>query len=332
MRSGTVLACLSTALALVVAGCDRQSEAPRPKAIPRIGYLTSGVCPGEERGAPGPVFEGLRAHGYEVGKTIAIECRLSNQSDDQRFREMAKELIDAKVDLIVGISSTATRALTSLTHTIPVVVVDLETDPVASGLAASLGRPGGNVTGIFLDAVELSGKRLQLIRELRPGVSRVAVLSDASMDPAPLRAAQVAAESLGMQLQMLAISHPDEIAGALQAAVRGRAGAVMVVPSPSMDVSGPKLAELMLERRLPSAGLLPSFVKQGGLVSYGPDVLELMRHLGSFVDRILKGARPGDVPIERPTRFYLAINLKTAKALGVTVPPAVLARADQVIE
>jgi ABC-type uncharacterized transport system substrate-binding protein len=332
MRRGTVLACLSAALALVVAGCDRPSEAPRPKAIPRIGYLTSGVCPGEERGAPGPVFEGLRAHGYEVGKTIAIECRLSNQSDDQRFREMAKELIDTKVDLIVGISSTATRAITALTQTIPVVVVDLETDPVASGLAASLGRPGGNVTGIFLDAVELRGKRLQVIRELRPGVSRVAVLSDASMDPAPLRAAQVAAETIGVQLQMLAIRHPEEISDALQAAVRGRAGAVMVVPSPAMDVNGLKLAELMLERRLPSAGLLPSFVKQGGLVSYGPDVLELLRHLGSFVDRILKGARPGDVPIERPTRFYLAINLKTAKALGVTVPPAVLARADQVIE
>lgn len=167
-----VLACLSTALALVVAGCDRLSEAPRPKAIPRIGYLTSGVCPGEERGAPGPVFEGLRAHGYEVGKTITIECRLSNQSDDQRFREMAKELIDAKVDLIVGISSTATRAITALTQTIPVVVVDLETDPVASGLAASLGHPGGNVTGIFLDAVELSGKRLQVIRERAASSSR----------------------------------------------------------------------------------------------------------------------------------------------------------------
>jgi len=332
MWSRTIFAFLSIALTPLAAGCERAPEPVRPKPIPRIGYLTSGVCPGEERGAPGPVFEGLRAHGYEVGKTIAIECRLSKQSDDQRFREMAKELIDAKVDLIVGISSTATRAITALTQTIPVVVIDLETDPVASGLAASLGRPGGNVTGIFLDAVELSGKRLQVIRELRPGVSRVAVLSDASMDPAPVRAAQVAAESLGVQLQMLAVRHPEEIGGALQAAVRGRAGAVMLVPSPFMDVNGPTIAALLLERRLPSAGLLPSFVRDGGLVSYGPDVLELFRHVGSFVDRILKGARPGEVPIERPTRFYLAINLKTAKALGVTVPPAVLARGDQVIE
>jgi len=332
MRSRTVLACLSTALALVVAGCDGQSEAPRPKAIPRIGYLTSGACPADAPGLPSPVLEGLRAQGYEIGKTIAIECRISNQTDDQRFREMARELIDAKVDVIVGISSTATRAITALTNAIPVVVVDLETDPVASGLAASLAHPGGNVTGIFLDAVELSGKRLEVLRELRPSVSRIAVLSDASMDPAPLRAAEVAAQSLNMRLQMLAIRHPEEIDEALQAAVRGRAGAVMVIQSPFMDVNGAKIAEVALERRLPAAGLVPNFVKQGGLVSYGPDVFELFRHLGSFVDRILKGARPGDMPIERPTRLYLAINLKTAKALGVTVPASVLARADQVIE
>jgi ABC-type uncharacterized transport system substrate-binding protein len=171
-----------------------------------------------------------------------------------------------------------------------------------------------------------------VIRELRPNVSRIAVLSDASMDPAPLRAAEVAAQSLDLRLQMLAIRRPEEIDEALQAAVRGRAGAVMVIQSPFMDVNGPKIAEIALERRLPAAGLVPNFVKQGGLVSYGPDVFELFRHLGSFVDRILKGARPGDMPIERPTRLYLAINLKTAKALGVTVPASVLARADQIIE
>ena len=332
MTSRTILACLSMALALVVAGCNRPPETPRPKAIPRIGFLTSAVCPAEAPGAPSPFFEGLRAHGYEIGKTIVIECRVSNQADDERFRQMARELIEAKVDLIVGISSTATRALTALTNTVPVVVLDLETDPVASGLAASLARPGGNVTGIFLDAVELSGKRLEVIRELNPGVSRIAVLSDASMDPAPLRAAEVAAQTLNVRLQMLAIRSPDEIDEMFQAAVRGQAVAVMVIQSPFMDVNGPKIAELALHRRLLAAGLVPNFVKQGGLVSYGPDVFELFRNLGSFVDRILKGARPGDMPIERPTRLYLAINLKTAKALGVKVPPSVLGRADQIIE
>jgi len=148
------------------------------------------VCPSEQAGAP--FAEGLRARGHVIGRTIVIECRVSNQTDDQRFRAMAAELIEAKVDLIVGISSTATRALVQQTRTIPLVVLDLETDPVASGLAASLARPGGNVTGIFLDAVELNGKRLEVMREFVPGLSRVAVLWDASMDPAPLHAAETA--------------------------------------------------------------------------------------------------------------------------------------------
>ncbi len=278
------------------------------------------------------MLEGLRTRGYVVGQTIAIECRSSDQADDQRFRAMAGELIEAKVDVIVGISSTATRALTPLTRTIPVVALDLETDPIASGLAASLARPGGNVTGIFLDAVEVSGKRLEVIRELVPRLSRVAVLWDASFDPAPLRAAEVAARAIGIELRTLAIRRPEEFGGAFEAAVRERTGAVVIIQSPFMDVHGAEIAALALKRRLPAAGLVPTFVKQGGLVSYGPDVLELFRHLGSFVDRILKGARPGELPIERPTRLYLAINLKTAKALGVTVPTSLLARADQVIE
>lgn len=324
---------LSIALSSLVSGCERPPEPVRPKAIvPRIGYLTSGGCPSDQSGALSPFLEGLRTRGYVVGQTIAIECRFSDQADDQRFRAMAGELIEAKVDIIVGISSTATRALTPLTRTLPVVALDLETDPIASGLAASLARPGGNVTGIFLDAVELSGKRLEVIRELVPGLSRVAVLWDASMDPAPLRAAEVAAQAIGIQLQTLTIRRPGEFGGALEAAVRERTGAVVVIQSPFMDVHGAEIAALALKRRLPTAGLVPTFVKQGGLVSYGPDVLELFRHLGSFVDRILKGARPGELPIERPTRLYLAINLKTAKALGVTVPTSLLARADQVIE
>jgi putative ABC transport system substrate-binding protein len=274
----------------------------------------------------------LRTRGYVVGQTIVVECRFSSQADDQRFRNMARELIEGKVDVIVGISSTATRALRSLTQTIPVVAVDLETDPIASGLAASLARPGGNVTGIFLDAVEVSGKRLEIIRELLPGLSKIAVLWDASMDPAPLRAAEVAAQAIGVQLKTIAIRRPEEFRGALQAAARERAGAIMVIQSPFMDIHGAEITALALERRLPAGGLVPTFVRQGGLVSYGPDVLELFRHLGSFVDRILKGARPGEVPIERPTRLYLAINLKTAKALGLTMPASLLARADLVIE
>jgi putative tryptophan/tyrosine transport system substrate-binding protein len=323
---------LSIALPSLAAGCERSPEPVQPKApIPRVGYLTSGRCPGDEAG-PSPFLEGLRARGHVIGQTIVIECRVSDQADDRRFGAMAGELIEAKVDVIVGISSTATRALVPLTRTIPVVALDLETDPIASGLAASLARPGGNVTGIFLDAVELNGKRLEVLREFVPGLSRVTVLWDASMDPAPLRAAETASRAIGIQLQTLAIRRPEELGSTLEAAARARSGAVMVIQSPFMDVHGAEIAAIALKRRLPAAGLLPNFAKQGGLVGYGPDVLELFRHLGSFVDRIVKGARPGELPIERPTRLYLAINLKTAKALGVTVPASLRARADQMIE
>jgi putative tryptophan/tyrosine transport system substrate-binding protein len=331
-RPRALLELLSIALSSLTAGCDWSSEPVRPKApVPRVGYLTSGRCPSDEAG-PSPFLEGLRARGHVIGQTIVIECRFSDQADDQRFRTMAGELIEAKVDVIVGISSTATRALVSLTRTIPVVALDLETDPIASGLAASLARPGGNVTGIFLDAVELSGKRLEVMHELVPGLARVAVLWDASMDPAPLRAAEMAGRAIGIKLQTLAIRRPEELGGTLDAAARARIGAVMVIQSPFMDVHGAEIAALAIKRRLPAAGLTPNFVKQGGLVSYGPDVLELFRYLGSFIDRIVKGARPGELPIERPTRLYLTINLKTAKALGVTVPASLRARADQIIE
>jgi putative ABC transport system substrate-binding protein len=330
---GALCAVLSIALSSLAAGCEQAPEPARPKAmVPRVGYLTSAQCPRDAPGAPSPFFEGLRNRSYVVGQTIAIECRFSDQADDQRFRAMAGELIEAKVDVIVGISSTATRALMSFTSTIPVVALDLETDPIASGLAASLARPGGNVTGIFLDALELNGKRLEVIRELVPKVSKIAVIWDASMDPAPLRAAEMAAQAIGIQLLALAVRRPEELAGALEAAVREQSGAVMVIQSPFMEVHGAQIAALALKRRLPAVGLLPTFVKQGGLVSYGPDVLELLRYLGSFVDRIVKGTRPGELPIERPTRLYLAVNLKTAKALGVAVPASLLARADQVIE
>ena len=327
-----LLAFLSIGLSWLAAGCERSpSEPARPKApVPRIGYLTSGVCPAEQAGAP--FAEGLRSRGHVIGKTIVIECRVSNQTDDQRFRAMAAELIEAKVDLIVGISSTATRALVQLTKTIPLVVLDLETDPVASGLAASLARPGGNVTGIFLDAVELNGKRLEVMREFNPGLSRVAVLWDASMDPAPLRAAETASRAIGIQLQTFGIRSTGEFGSTFEAAAKARSGAVMVIQSPLMDVRGAEIAALALERRLPAVGLVAGFAKQGGLVSYGPDVLELLSHLGSFVDRIVKGARPGELPIERPTKLYLTINLKTANALGVALPASLRARADQIIE
>jgi ABC-type uncharacterized transport system substrate-binding protein len=170
------------------------------------------------------------------------------------------------------------------------------------------------------------------MREFVPGLSRVAVLWDASMDRSPLHAAETASRAIGIQLQTFAIRSPAEFGSTLEAAAKARSGAVMFIQSPLMDVRGAEVAALALKRRLPAVGLFPNFAKQGGLVSYGPDVLELLGYLGSFVDRIVKGARPGELPIERPTKLYLTINLKTAKALGVTVPASLRARADQIIE
>lgn len=299
---------------------------------PKIGYLTSGGCPTETALLLLPFREGLQERGYVIGQNLIIECRHAEEVSDERFRQFATELVRLNVALIFAVSSAAVRGVRSASRTIPVVALDLESDPIGSGLATSLGRPGGNITGIFLDADQMNGKRLQMLRELLPRLSRVAALWDASLDPTLLKTTETIARSFGVRFQVLSLRGPKEFAGAFAAARRERAEAVLLMEGPFMGANTKQIADLAFQSRLPAIGIFPDFVKQGGLISYGPNVGHLFKQATSYIERILKGARPGDLPIERPTRFYTAVNLKTARALGVTVPSSLLVQADQVIE
>jgi putative ABC transport system substrate-binding protein len=297
----------------------------------RVGVLTSAVCPDE----PGPgrmLSEGLRERGHTVGKTVMFECRRSDEGREERFRQLAADLVRLKLDLIIGVSSAAIGALRLATKTIPIVAIDAETDPVGSGLAVSLARPDGSITGIFLDAPEISGKRLQLLKEAVPRLARVVALWDASTDPTMLRATEMAARSLGLHLRTVTIRSPQDLESAFGTAAKEKADGVVLLGSGLMAFHLAKIADLALQRRLPTIAHFPHWAQGGVLMSYGPDLGLLYRQVASFVDRILRGAVPGELPIERPTKFELVINLKTAKALGLTIPPSVLGRADEVIQ
>jgi putative ABC transport system substrate-binding protein len=264
------------------------------------------------------------------GQTIAIEYRYA-AAQLERLRDHASELVRLPVDVLVASSSPAVQAARQATQTIPIVALDSETDPVASGLAASLAQPGGNLTGVFLDHPELGGKWLELLREAMPADPRVAVLWDAAMHPVPLRATEVVARSVGVPLSILEVHGPHELASAFDALTRARNSALLVFQSPMLFEHHPQIAALAVASRLPTIALFREFAQAGGLLSYGPNIQEVFRHAAVFIDKILKGAKPGELPIERPYKFELVINLKTAQALGLTIPPTLLFQADEVI-
>jgi ABC-type uncharacterized transport system substrate-binding protein len=287
---------------------------------------------------PSPQFETqrvfrrtLRELGYVQGVNIVVEDRFAGDSE-ARLLQYAGEAVRLKADVIVAVSSASVRAAANATKTIPIVGLDLETDPVASGFIASLARPGGNLTGFFLDLPELTGKRLELLKETLPGITRVALLLDPTMDPAPRRAAESAARSLGLTLQIVEVRGRGDFEGAFKAAVRGGNRALMVADSPMMSAHPKLIADLAVKHRLPTASTFSSFAHAGILMSYGPNLADLFRQAAAYVDRILKGARPGDLPVQRPTRFELILNQATAKALGLTIPESVLVRADRVLD
>ena len=209
---------------------------------------------------------------------------------------------------------------------------DLETDPIAAGYVAMLASPGGNVTGVFLDFPELSGKWLELLKEAVPRLTRVAVLWDPATGPAQMKAAEVAARSLRLRLQPLEARSPDDFDGAFRAAARDRAQGMLVLGSPVFNSARKPIADLAAKYRLPAIMPFPDFAADGGLIAYGPDITSLYRQVGTIAVKVLKGTKPGDLPVERPTRFQFTLNLKTAKALGLKLPPSILVRADQVIQ
>ena len=317
MRLGTVVLVLVAPLSV--------AESQHPTKVFRIVELNPGVPQDQQK-----VFrEALRARGYVQGQNILIEDRFAGGSED-RLREYAAEAARLKVDVIVAVSSSAIRAATNATKTIPVVGLDLESDPVASGFIASFARPGGNLTGIFVGLPELTGKALELLKEAIPGIIRVALLRDPALNPALLPAAESSARSLSLQLQTVEARRSSEFEGAFRAAVRGRNGALMVIPSPRFDRK--LLVALAAKHRMPTTTIFPEYTEAGLLMSYGPNLYGLFSQAATYVDQILKGAKPGDLPVQRPVRFETVFNLKTGRALGLTIPPALLLRADRVID
>lgn len=294
--------------------------------LPRVGLLLFN-SPREE--PIGPFLQGLAAMGYEDGKSIAIEYRFA-EGKPERLPDMAAELVRLKPDVIFAFGGDVAPFAKMATTSIPIVAW-LSNDPVESGLVASISRPGGNVTGITLVYDELAGKTLGFLKEAAPAISRVAVLWNPDHADPEYRETKRAAVALGVQLQSLEVRRPDDFDGAFKAALRERAEGLVIVSSRLMSRQRQQIAEFAGRNRIIVAGGWGEWTKDGALLTYGPNTTEAMARIAVYVAKIIKGARPSDLPMERPTHFELVINLKTAKAFGLTMPPTLLGRADQVI-
>jgi putative tryptophan/tyrosine transport system substrate-binding protein len=306
------------------------SEAQQPTKIPRIGYM--GASFRSTNPARIEAFrQGLRELGYVEGKNIVIEYRWAEGKFD-RLPDLAAELVRLKVDVIVTAGPASTRPAKEATVTIP-IVMGFDNDPVGNGFVASLARPGGNITGLSTHYPEITGKQLELLKEIVPRLSRVAVFgtSTQARNPQALRETELAAGAFKVKLQYLDVLGPKDIETAFRAASKGRAEAVLVLQSPVLNSQRTQVVNLAVKSRLPAIYAAREFVEDGGLMSYGVSVTDLYRRAATYVDKILKGAKPADLPVEQPKKFEFIINLKAAKQIGLTIPPNVLARADKVI-
>jgi putative ABC transport system substrate-binding protein len=301
--------------------------------VPRIGYLSPGSA------SPGPLAyhdefqRGLRELGYIEGRNIVVEYRFADGKFD-RLDQLAAELVRLNVDVIVSVVTQASLAAKNATSTIPIVIVSVA-DPVGAGLVSSLARPGANVTGTSAMTSEVIGKSLSLLKQTVPTVSPVAVLwnpNNVTYQGQILRETEISAGKLGVELQTFGVRAPDEFDRTFAAITSARAASLLVLPDPLFSAYTARIADLADKSRLPAMYGLKEDVAAGGLLAYGPKYAELYRRAASYVDKILKGAKPADLPVEQPTKFEFLINLKTAKALGLTIPPGILAIADEVIE
>lgn len=315
----------------VLLGVGSATRAQQPKKIPRLGYLAA-----VSASADAPRLEafrrGLRDLGYVEGQNILVDYRHESQ-DLQRLPALADELVRLDIDVLVAVTTNAAQAAARTTRTVPIVFMGV-TDPIATGLAESLARPGGNSTGITNVAAILTGKRLEILKETLPGIQRVAVLWDprAPGSVPQWEASQVPAGKLDLQLNSMEASSADSYANAFKEAVKARSGAVWVTLNPVANSNQKLIAELAIEHRLPTICARGDYAENGCLMAYGPGYGNEGKDGARYVDRILKGARPADLPIEQPTKFELLVNLQTAKRLGITIPRAVLNRADKVIQ
>jgi putative tryptophan/tyrosine transport system substrate-binding protein len=317
-----------SAVAILILASVYFADAQQPKNVPRIGFLAPATRTGYQHQTDA-FLQGLRELGYVEGQNIVIEYRWAD-GNFERLPELAAELVRLKVDVIVAPGVQAVRAAKQSTTTIP-VIFPTAGDAVASGLVASLARPGGNITGLTILSPELSGKRLELLKEAFPRLSRVAVLLDPRQPPLSFKEAQTAGKSLGLKLQFLEVRDAADVESVFSAMSRARADALITLPHPFLQVHQRQILELVAKSRVPAMYQAADWVERGGLMSYGPDHLDNYRRATVFVDKILKGTKPADLPVEQPKKFEFVINLKAAKQIGLTIPPNVLARADKVI-
>ena len=333
---------LSVILALALLAAPVPSDAQQPGKVYRIGYLGGSSygydldaknCPMTGHPNWQALVAGLRERGYIRDRNLVIECRWT-ESREERARAFAAELVSLKPDLLVAFSTPNVRGAKQATTTLPIVMV-IVIDPVGRGLVPSLARPGGNVTGLTGAPLEMEGKRLQLLKEAIPTLSRVAVLGysgGTTPEPAFRREREDAGRAVGVTVQVYGVREPTEFTGTFAAMTKWQAEALSLESHPFLNLHIRRLVDLAAQSRLPAMYYDREFVTAGGLMAYGADFSDIWRRVGSYVDRILKGANPGDLPVEQPTKYDLFINGKTAKALGLTIPPALLMRAEEVIQ
>jgi ABC-type uncharacterized transport system substrate-binding protein len=315
----------------VVAAWPFVARAQHGGRIPRVGFMGNSTA-ALEANLIGPFREGLREHGYEEGRNIEIIFRWA-EGRYERFPALIAELIAANVDVIVTAGTPAAFAIKKATSTVPVVMAAAG-DPVGTGIVPNLARPGGNITGLSGLAPDLEGKRLELLREVAPHVAHVAFFLNPANEfhTVSMRQALAAAQALNIELQLREVSRSEDLDAAFAAIIKEKPDGLLILADRIFLHNRQRMMDFATEHRLPSVNAYRELVEAGGLTSYGPSYEQMHRRAADYVDRIVKGARPGDLPIEQPTRFTLVVNLKAAKALGLQVPPTLIARADEVIE
>ena len=327
---------LATSLIGALAG-PLGAEGQLPGKVPRLGWLGGGGGrnPSEfQESSPFKAFAAsILEHGYVVGQSLVVDLRTVHTGKVEQYPDLAARLVADGVDIILAANPFSLAAVTKATRSIPIEGIDLESDPVAQGWAVTLARPDGNVSGFFLDIPEMSGKHVQFLAEVKSNLTRVAALGDPRVNALQYAATEDACRNAGVALERATVRSPGEIEGAIGEVARRGASALVAFSSPLVFSVMPRIAQAAVRHRMPSVcTFVPTFAEAGGLIAYGPDFEDLYRRAAGYISRILKGAKPGELPIQRPERFRLVINLKTAKALSLTIPPSLLARADQVIE
>ena len=321
---------LAVVLIMGLALLSLDAEGQRPRKIPRLGVLGIGGGPTT---IISPFFQELRDLGWIDGQNLIIEHRIAD-GREERLPALAAELVHANVDVILAAGGPASlHAARDATKTIPIVMVASSRDPIGDGLIKSYAHPGGNITGLVTAPEELTGKQLEVLREARPGLSRAGVLWDATTGPFVLdRPTAEVARALGVELVPLEVRGPADFEASVVTATKERIGGLIVQGSPIFVRHRTRIADLLTKHRLPGISVWSAFAEAGVLLTYGPSLPDLFRRAAVYVDKILRGANPGEIPVERPTKFELVINMKTAKALGLTIPQTLLLRADQMIE